>query len=1046
MITSFPIKTRPAGGPARNEGFALLITITLLAFLVLLLVSLASLTRVETQVAANNQQLAQARQNALMALNIAVGQLQKYAGPDSRVTAMSRVLSNDANPNILGVWSGQPGSGTNRDPDMWLVSGSETAISAASALENVGDPKVDIGTAAASSELFLVGDNSVSTAAQRIKVRKQVITAPAGSVPGLASGATPEIGHYAWWVGDQGVKASLSLPDRSSQVTYGPWADTETRRRLRQQIGTAPNYFRNSDQVFGYDPLAPVNMEKLKNIESLNQLSLLNPVSSASALSTYVKDHFHDFVPASYAVLASTAPSTAGYRGLMQDISMEPSLLGPAFKAYADYASYMEIASPGDIVRRYRMRTAIKGAGADAGLPRVGFSVAPILSDFLLRFRVSRLTSGVNKGKVVVYSKMIVSLWNPYTSALVPEDLYLEITGLPIVGITDANDSALNASLDLAGATTLPTVLRKPGDPSVMRVKLRFGTSANGSTADKASWLPGRVYSWVTGAGTSNELSFYNDDLESSAGWPYENVPQLTGGTGGLKVDAPAIPEATDTAGLRVKLTNAAGEVLAYNRAPAYAAVNVGYNSNGWKWGYGFRVKQPVASTTDRSWYAVSEADLRAPPTLPREHMAFDSSIGLDPAGYATTVNTTELTEYLIHRPMTGPTAVSPGHDVPLYELPRQPFLSLGELQHMVLPASRQFSLGNSWGSSADASSVDANTLFDRYFFSGLTDGINPDLAKGEPLPNWNMRVAGATDVATVRTGAGAGTGYSSRYLMQGGAFNLNSTSVAAWRAMLSRNRFATADPFVYAQLNQASGAGTGTAQELFADDPGLGASMPAPVFFRFPQSAQETWNWSKVDGRDLSTQAFRQGVRGGGDAGGNADVVPAARALTVTQLDNLANNIVGLIRQKAAVSGPFRTIAEFLDPNPAFGGKGLLETAIAAASINPAEISPDTTVSDPDHPGFSSLTLTAGDIMTSLAPYARARSDTFVVRAYGDAVNPVTGSTAARAYAEAIVQRFPDPVDADASTTTAEYAKPSGPFGRKFKIISFRWLSASDI
>src|SRR3954467_7504710 len=70
----------------RRSGFALLITITLLAFLVLLLVSLASLTRVETQVASNNQQISQARQNALLALNIALGQLQKYAGPDQRIT------------------------------------------------------------------------------------------------------------------------------------------------------------------------------------------------------------------------------------------------------------------------------------------------------------------------------------------------------------------------------------------------------------------------------------------------------------------------------------------------------------------------------------------------------------------------------------------------------------------------------------------------------------------------------------------------------------------------------------------------------------------------------------------------------------------------------------------------------------------------------------------------------------------------------------------------------------------------------------------------
>ena len=83
--------------PARRSlgegGFALLITITLLAFLVLLLVSLASLTRVETQVASNTQSISQARQNALMALNIAIGQLQKYTGPDQRVTAAADISS-----------------------------------------------------------------------------------------------------------------------------------------------------------------------------------------------------------------------------------------------------------------------------------------------------------------------------------------------------------------------------------------------------------------------------------------------------------------------------------------------------------------------------------------------------------------------------------------------------------------------------------------------------------------------------------------------------------------------------------------------------------------------------------------------------------------------------------------------------------------------------------------------------------------------------------------------------------------------------------------
>ncbi|MFH1496533.1 MAG: hypothetical protein ABII82_01790, partial [Verrucomicrobiota bacterium] len=93
----------------------MLITITLVAFLVLILVSLATLTRVETQVAANSQQLAQARGNALMALNVAIGQLQKYAGPDQRTTARAD-LENGAGVNNTH-WVGVYGSSLAADYD-----------------------------------------------------------------------------------------------------------------------------------------------------------------------------------------------------------------------------------------------------------------------------------------------------------------------------------------------------------------------------------------------------------------------------------------------------------------------------------------------------------------------------------------------------------------------------------------------------------------------------------------------------------------------------------------------------------------------------------------------------------------------------------------------------------------------------------------------------------------------------------------------------------------------------------------------------------------
>ena len=99
----------PPPPPPRSErGFALLVTITLVAFLVLLLVSLATLTRVETQIASNQQDLSGARQNALAALNIAIAQLQKFTGPDQRTTARADLPYPSGQPH--GHWIGAYGS------------------------------------------------------------------------------------------------------------------------------------------------------------------------------------------------------------------------------------------------------------------------------------------------------------------------------------------------------------------------------------------------------------------------------------------------------------------------------------------------------------------------------------------------------------------------------------------------------------------------------------------------------------------------------------------------------------------------------------------------------------------------------------------------------------------------------------------------------------------------------------------------------------------------------------------------------------------------
>lgn len=97
----------------------------LVAFLVLILVGLATFSRVETQVAANNQNLPKARQNTLFALNVALGRLQETAGPDQRVTARADIDATavETNRRWTGVWDSDPASASygNASPGSFLA-------------------------------------------------------------------------------------------------------------------------------------------------------------------------------------------------------------------------------------------------------------------------------------------------------------------------------------------------------------------------------------------------------------------------------------------------------------------------------------------------------------------------------------------------------------------------------------------------------------------------------------------------------------------------------------------------------------------------------------------------------------------------------------------------------------------------------------------------------------------------------------------------------------------------------------------------------------
>jgi hypothetical protein len=91
---------------------------------------------------------------------------------------------------------------------------------------------------------------------------------------------------------------------------------------------------------------------------------------------------------------------------------------------------------------------------------------------------------------------------------------------------------------------------------------------------------------------------------------------------------------------------------------------------------------------------------------------------------------------------------------------------------------------------------------------------------------------------------------------------------------------------------------------------------------------------------------------------------------------------------------------------------------------------------------------LQQGDILQSLGPILQARSDYFRIRTCGEALDS-TGKVLARAWCEAYVQRnssFTDPTDLAHTKPAVLNSNVNRAFGRRFDIVSFRWLNQNEI
>lgn len=350
-------------------------------------------------------------------------------------------------------------------------------------------------------------------------------------------------------------------------------------------------------------------------------------------------------------------------------------------------------------------------------------------------------------------------------------------------------------------------------------------------------------------------------------------------------------------------------------------------------------------------------------------------------------------------------------------------------------------------------------TLWDSWFLSSIvqqqsahhpskrtTSEVFTDFAESKglsPLPNTNMKPWLKEPYEAIHELFGdSGTKTNDAHekaaglLMVEGAFNVQSTSLPAWKAILSSMNKAVvpvaASPDAPGNTNLQNSTGV-LASGLF--------SSHAPEF----------------DDAILGNAGDSRQWRG-------------FRSLTSSEIDALAEAIVKQVKLR----GPFLSMADFVnrrvDPDKALALCGPLQaaldetinTTLLAAAGRKSTITAGTNYEFPEAAqGAKTLMGPAivmqADLLTALGPQLTVRSDTFRIRAYGETRDPGGTRVIAQAWCEAIVQRVPDYMDpsdppeailetvVDRSTPVVQ-SEINKIFGRKLNVTSFRWLNPAEI
>ena len=311
----------------RSPGFSLILSLTVMAGIVMLLVTVSAFVMVESRAVMNQQLATRAKLNAIVSMRLALAHLQQEAGPDRRSTARADITQPEVifaykfrNPMWTGVWR----TDLPDLPPAWLVSGrgdQPAGTQSTSLYQTSLTPDYHLGYWApwqsdyappADQLVPLVGLGSAlghygSTPSGLVSLPKIELLSEPPPPPdkiGTANLYDHIKGSYAYWVGDEGVKARPNLIDTRAK--------------------TDPN---SADQLIS--ARSPVTHGLLKNLPNQIQLTALTRMKDASLLTDWdpiistsdepidTRKYFHDISLVSAGVLSDPVLG-----GLKRDLSV----------------------------------------------------------------------------------------------------------------------------------------------------------------------------------------------------------------------------------------------------------------------------------------------------------------------------------------------------------------------------------------------------------------------------------------------------------------------------------------------------------------------------------------------------------------------------------------------------------------------------------------------------------------------------------------------------------------------------------------------------